>query len=204
MRTLPSRRFGGLVIILALMGALLGAACSGDDGPAGTQGSKGDKGDPGAQGPAPSQADIVTAIGAAVPALLPQIAPQLTGPEGPAGPPGPPGVPGSAAQGGASLLLDKIVYTLDVDTDFLIVGSGFTEGEIVIVSLLLEGTESIIATAEADQNGAFAATPSIELVSERSTRAGVLPFLSAGAYTIRADGSEGSVATTPLWVTQAK
>ena len=171
----------------------MATACAGDIGPAGSQGPAGPTGASGAAGD-----------------------------DGLAGPPGPVGATGAAGTAGAdgaagsaasnaSIALDQLSYTLDTDAAWSIGGAGFESGEIVMVTLMMGGTEKMVGSATASADGTFDITPSTKLTSTHSTKIArqpgvskIQPFLAAGVYGVVATGSEGSSASATLRLVSAK
>ena len=170
----------------------MATACAGDVGPAGTVGPAGPAG----------------AVGAA-------------GDDGLAGPPGPVGATGAAGTAGAdgtdgvasnaSITLDQLSYTLDADAAWNIGGAGFKSGEIVLVTLMMSGTQKMVGSATASADGTFDIAPSTKLTSTHSTKIArqpgvskIQPFLAAGVYGLEAAGSEGSSASALLRLVAAK
>jgi hypothetical protein len=111
----------------------------------------------------------------------------------------------------ASITLDQLSYTLDSDAAWNIGGAGFKSGEIVMVTLMMGGTEKMVGSATASADGTFDITPSTKLASTHSTKIArqpgvskIQPFLAAGVYGVVATGSEGSSASATLRLVSAK
>ena len=123
----------------------------------------------------------------------PQGAPGPAGPAGPAGADGPQGPPGdSAPVSAAGISLDKDVYTIGSERTFTVTGWGFQPGESVLIIFHTDvygpGT---VAGIDASPYGTFEATPRGRFRMERIRSA-------PGTYTVRAEGSMGSLATAPI------
>ena len=167
------------VSFLAILGtvvALLLAACTGPigpDGASGAAGSSGSAGPEGSQGP----------VGPSGP----------NGVQGPVGPSGPAGAQGEKGDVGpqvnATLLTDKAAYDMSADTGISIIGAGFGAGESVAV--MLPVTRQMVAAGMANDSGAF----EFKSLSNFSVKA---LSLDAGVYSLRANGSQGSIASAPL------
>lgn len=173
------------VLATVLTTALLGAACGG----AGELGPAGPPGDRGPEGPAGARGD--------------------TGPAGPAGNPGPAGVTGPAGEAGpagpsALQPQARIATTLDtltLDEAFEVWGSGFAPDESVVVSLEIDDVlQRVIGDAKASDGGAFRVS-----VSAIGGDSRVRDRVEAGeVHTLLASGSEGSRASAPVTVLDAR
>ena len=158
------------ICVLALAVALVAAACQGDPGQTGPAGPAGVAGP---QGP--------------------------SGPEGPAGPAGPAGAdgaqgpPGDAAAGSAAgIRLDKDVYTLGEERTFTVTGWGFHPGESVLIIFHTDAYgPGTIGGVDASEFGTFESTQRGRFRMQRINS-------SPGVYTVRAEGSMGSLATAPI------
>jgi len=186
----PSGLF--LASIVAILSLMLLAACQGPAGAPGKPGLPGNPGNPGATGPSGpvgSQGD-----------------PGEPGAPGNPGNPGNPGAPGNrGAQGpigadasapAADIMVSKPAFYLD-DT-LTIAGSGFQRFEPVLVFFDLGGgKEPNLGFVDADRGGAWSISfLSVGAVSRISRSAAALA--SAGVVTLRADGVDGSTASTPV------
>ena len=113
-----------------------------------------------------------------------------TGPAGADGAQGPPGDPAPASAAGISL--EKAAYTLGSERTFTVTGWGFQPGESVLIIFHTDvygpGT---VAGIDASPYGTFKATPRGRFRMERIRSA-------PGTYTVRAEGSMGSLATAPI------
>ncbi|MBI2919230.1 MAG: hypothetical protein HYY01_14750 [Chloroflexi bacterium] len=116
-----------------------------------------------------------------------------TGATGPAGPPGAP-----APRSEADIALSS--YSPAIGSKVTVFGSGFKPGEAVLVVLekAVGGTEDyVMAGGEANAAGALEATTQQGTKTDVTSPA--LPAsLKPGRYTVRATGSEGTVATTGI------
>ena len=124
------------------------------------------------------------------------------------------GAGAAGADGGAgsnaSIALDQLSYPVDSGATWSIGGAGFQAGEIVMVTLMMGGTEKMVGSATATADGTFDITPSTKLTSTHSTKIArqpgvskIQPFLAAGVYGVVATGSEGSSASAPLRLVEA-
>ena len=179
MKRFSRGRFSGLVLMLTLVATLVIAACSSGDpgaqGPQGPGGLPGLPGNPGAAG--------------------------LQGVQGEPGLPGNPGLPGlqgvagvdgsDGAQIAAGVMLDKTVFVLGEDETFTLTGFGFMPNEVVIGKLLTSQDNLILVGATANAYGAFQVNPKdLDLTS--------LGALSAGVFTLKVTGTDGSMASAPM------
>ena len=164
-----------LAVLLLAVTLAAGVACQ---GPEGQQGPAGAAGAAGAAGGA--------------------------GARGPAGERGPAGAAAaSAARADANLALSN--YNPAIGSKVAVFGSGFKPGEAVLVVIekaVTGGEDYIMAGGEANAAGALEAT------TEQGTKADVsspaLPVsLKPGRYTVRATGSEGTVATAGISIKPA-
>ena len=179
MKRFSRGRFSGLVLMLTLVATLVIAACSSGDpgaqGPQGPGGLPGLPGNPGAAG--------------------------LQGVQGEPGLPGNPGLPGlqgvagvdgsDGAQIAAGVMLDKTVFVLGEDETFTLTGFGFMPNEVVIGKLQTSQDNLILVGATANAYGAFQVNPKdLDLTS--------LGALSAGVFTLKVTGTDGSMASAPM------
>ncbi len=179
MKRFSRGRFSGLVLMLTLVATLVIAACSSGDpgaqGPQGPGGLPGLPGNPGAAG--------------------------LQGVQGDPGLPGNPGLPGlqgvagvdgsDGAQIAAGVMLDKTVFVLGEDETFTLTGFGFMPNEVVIGKLQTSQDNLILVGATANAYGAFQVNPKdLDLTS--------LGALSAGVFTLKVTGTDGSMASAPM------
>ena len=178
MKRFSRGRFSGLVLMLTLVATLVIAGCSGSDGAQGPQGPKGEPGLPGNPG-LPGVQGI-------------QGIPGLPGNPGLPGLQGPPGADGQdGAQIAAGIMLDKSVFVLGADKTFTMTGYGFLPNEVVIAKLETAQDNLILVGATANAYGAFQVNPQdLDLTS--------LGALSAGVFTLRVTGTEGSLASAPM------
>ena len=181
MKRFSRGRFSGLVLMLTLVATLVIAGCAGDDGFAGAPGQPGQPGLPGLPGN-PGAAG-------------------LQGVQGEAGLPGNPGLPGlqgvagvdgsDGAQIAAGVMLDKTTYVLGVDETFTLTGYGFMPNEVVIGKLQTSQDNLILIGATANAYGAFQVNPrDLDLTS--------LGAISAGVFTLKVTGTDGSLASAPM------
>lgn len=179
MKRFSRGRFSGLVLMLTLVATLVIAGCSSGDpgaqGPQGPGGLPGLPGNPGAAG--------------------------LQGVQGEPGLPGNPGLPGlqgvagvdgsDGAQIAAGVMLDKTVFVLGEDETFTLTGFGFMPNEVVIGKLQTSQDNLILVGATANAYGAFQVNPKdLDLTS--------LGALSAGVFTLKVTGTDGSMASAPM------
>ena len=179
MKRFSRGRFSGLVLMLTLVATLVIAGCSSGDpgaqGPQGPGGLPGLPGNPGAAG--------------------------LQGVQGDPGLPGNPGLPGlqgvagvdgsDGAQIAAGVMLDKTVFVLGEDETFTLTGFGFMPNEVVIGKLQTSQDNLILVGATANAFGAFQVNPKdLDLTS--------LGALSAGVFTLKVTGTDGSMASAPM------
>ncbi|MCY4449928.1 MAG: hypothetical protein OXE02_13910 [Chloroflexi bacterium] len=123
----------------------------------------------------------------------PQGAAGPAGPAGPAGADGAQGPPGdSAPVSAAGISLDKAVYTLGSERTFTVTGWGFQPGESVLIIFHTDvygpGT---VGGVDASPYGTFESTQRGRFRMDRISSA-------PGTYTVRAEGSMGSLATAPI------
>ena len=116
-----------------------------------------------------------------------------TGSAGPAGADGAQGPPGdSAPVSAAGISLDKAAYTLGSERTFTVTGWGFQPGESVLIIFHTDAYgPGTIAGVDASAFGTFEVTQRGRFRMERIRS-------SPGTYTVRAEGSMGSLATAPI------
>ena len=188
-------RWGQLSLVLLLsISVVVFLACKGSTGPTGSQGPAGSSGTTGPAGPEGPQGPAGER-GLAGP----------TGAPGDLGSPGPPGALGpggpsgeDAVSPGARIALDKSELTIDEPLE--IWGSGFNSEEQVILRLLIDDVNQPIigggrgAQVIANESGAFAVN-----FDEIDADAAAL-----GIRTIIAEGAEGSRASVPVMIIDAR
>ncbi len=189
MKTRPNQHVVTLILASALSLLLL-AACAGpqgDPGPTGPQGAVGPAGPAGPEGP---------------PGLRgPAGEPGIRGPQGLQGPPGVPGAPGPAGEPATAYAsIAASAPVLYLDGAFEVWGSGFQPSESVEVYFDLDvGLQVIVGFVEAGPGGAWALQ--IERMSSIRGLADNASRLTNGKpLTLMAEGSEGSMASTPVAV----
>ncbi len=140
------------------------------------------EGEPGERGPA-GPAGAAGAAGAAGPA----------GPPGPAGADGPAGPPGDPAPASAAgIALDQDAYTIGSERTFTVTGWGFHPGESVFIIFHTDAYgPGTLGAADASEFGTFVLTQRGRFRMDRVNS-------SPGTYTVRAEGSMGSLATAPI------
>ncbi len=113
-----------------------------------------------------------------------------TGPAGADGAQGPPGDPAPASAAGISL--DKAAYTLGSERTFTVTGWGFLPGESVLIIFHTDAYgPGTIGGVDASEFGTFESTQRGRFRMDRVSS-------SPGTYTVRAEGSMGSLATAPI------
>ena len=175
-------RMVGLLLVLGVLVSIL-AACAGETGPAGTQGATGAAGANGTDG-----------------------ADGKDGAEGPAGPMGPDGPAGKAGAKGdmgdagpqvaAGIKFANSVFSLEDRGSLNLMGWGFQAGETVLVTMQTNVRDEILMGPDASDFGAFDKTQSASRVS-------IAPSTAPGVYTVKAEGSNGTIATTYLMVVES-
>ena len=114
------------------------------------------------------------------------------GPAGPSGPPGPVGEPAPQSRATLTVQVNEAGGNKSVD----IQGSGFVPGETIGVTIL--GKNEIYwglgKPLTANESGAFA----YQMTSRQISRLGTVLIPDVTVYTVKATGSEGSVASGPL------
>ena len=123
-------------------------------------------------------------------------APGAAGPAGPAGPAGadgaqgPPGDPAPVSAAGISL--DKAAYTIGSERTFTVSGWGFQPGESVLIIFHTDAYgPGTVAGVDASAFGTFESAPAGRFRMDRISS-------NPGTYTVRAEGSMGSLATAPI------
>jgi hypothetical protein len=92
----------------------------------------------------------------------------------------------------AGISLDKAAYTLGSERTFTVTGWGFQPGESVLIIFHTDAYgPGTIAGADASAFGTFEVTQRGRFRMERIRS-------SPGTYTVRAEGSMGSLATAPI------
>ena len=195
---LPKSSILMLVLTSALAMAIL-VACQGPAGPAGEPGLPGNSGLPGIQG----QQGIQGAQGD----------PGLPGLPGNPGAPGKPGLPGLAGlqgiQGPAGIdgvspeaRIEPSTRHLAMDAGLSIDGSGFRRYETVDIVFALRATTPVLTTIQADDAGSFSVTiPTLNSIRKVTTNAKTIK--ETPVITLRAEGSDGSLASIPVRVAAA-
>ena len=182
----PRSRAFGMVLILAMLAALVMAAC-GPDGAQGAQGPQGPPGEPGLPGLPGNPGDA--------------------GVQGPPGDPGHPGNPGfqglQGPQGPVGIsTIATVVISLEngpvvsgAENSFTVTGAGFSPGDAIFGELFTGEEPLSMVGSTVGESGAFSATASLDL-----TRLA----LGQGAYTLFVRDNSGNNATAPLAITAAK
>ncbi len=180
MKRFSRGRFSGLVLMLTLVATLVMAGCEGAPGAQGPQG----QGEPGLPG-------LPGNPGAA----------GLQGVQGEPGLPGNPGLPGihgiagadgsDGAQIAAGVMLDKTTFVLGEDETFTLTGYGFMPNEVVIGKLQTAQDNLILVGATANAYGAFQVNPQDLNLTK-------LGAISAGVYTLKVAGTDGSLASAGM------
>ena len=170
------------VFIIALVG------CS--DGAPGAPGLPGNPGNPGAAGP---QGEPGEPGEPGLPGL-----PGNPGAPGAPGPQGPAGADGADAPVVPKASLSASSPSVSMDGELTVSGGGFEPGEAVVIHLVIDESLSVIVGggrgAQVAANGAGAFEVAFSSISEDSdviARAG-------GSATLEAQGGSGSVASTPI------
>ncbi len=175
-------RMVGLLLVLGLMLSVL-AACAGADGAVGDRGPQGAAGNNGADG----QDGQDGREGAAGP----------MGPDGPTGKAGAKGDMGVAGpQVDAGIKLTDSVFSLEARGSVTVTGWGFNAGETVLITIQTDVRDEILMGPDANAYGAFEKTQSAKRVS-------IAGSTTPGVYTVRAEGSEGTIATTYLTIVES-
>lgn len=180
-----------LSIVIALASAVLLVACTGPQGPPGDPGLPGLPGNPGNPGePGPQGAPGLPGE----PGLPGN--PGNPGLQGPTGPPGPQGEPAVSPEAGVSVS-SMAVY---LDQELTVSGSGFLKYEPVIVYIDLgDGVEPTLGFVDSNRGGAWSVRLR-PLGGESSVARNSAEILSQGVVTVKAQGADGSTASTALHV----
>ena len=184
-----------LSIVIALASAVLLVACTGPQGPPGDPGLPGLPGNPGNPGePGPQGAPGEPGL----PGLPGNPGnPGLQGPQGDQGPAGPAAV---SPEAGVSVS-SGAVY---LDGELTVSGSGFLKYEPVIVYIDLgDGAEPTLGFVDSNRGGAWSLTLR-PLGGESSVSRNSAEILSQGVVTVKAQGADGSTASTALHVMGAE
>ena len=187
-----------LALIFSLFSILVLVACTGPQGEPGLPGLPGNPGNPGPLGISgePGLAGLPGNPGNSG-------NPGPQGPQGTEGLQGPPGLPGVSPE--ASLMVSSGV--MSVDESINISGSGFLPGEPVTLVLVIDNIVSYVVggrTAEqptANAAGAFAVSFD-SIKGEGRGERGALER-APGIRTLRAEGEDGSRASSPVMITSA-
>ena len=180
-----------LSIVIAMASAVLLVACTGPQGPPGEPGLPGLPGNPGHPGePGPQGAPGEPGL----PGLPGNPGnPGLQGVQGIQGPPGPAAV---SPEGGLAVS-PGAVY---LDQEVTVSGSGFLKYEPVIVFIDLgDGAEPTLGFVDSNRGGAWSLTLR-PLGGETSVSRNSGEILSQGVVTVKAQGADGSTASTALHV----
>ena len=183
-----------LSIVIAMASAVLLVACTGPAGPPGEPGLPGLPGNPGNPGePGPQGAPGEPGL----PGLPGNPGnPGLQGPQGDQGPAGPAAV---SPEAGVSVS-SNAVY---LDQEVTISGSGFLKYEPVIVFIDLgDGAEPTLGFVDSNRGGAWSLHLR-PLGGESSVSRNSGEILSQGVVTVKAQGADGSIASTALHVVGA-
>ena len=184
-----------LSIVIALASAVLLVACTGPQGPPGDPGLPGLPGNPGNPGEAGPQ-------GAPGEPGLPGLPgnpgnPGLQGVQGIQGPPGPAAV---SPEAGVSVSSTSVY----LDQTVTVSGSGFLKYEPAIVYIDLgDGVEPTLGFVDSNRGGAWSLTLR-PLGSESSVSRNSNEILGQGVVTVKAQGADGSTASTALHVIGAE
>ena len=175
-------RMVGLLLVLGLVVSVL-AACAGEVGPAGDRGPQGAAGNNGTDGTDGRDG----AEGAAGP----------MGPDGPAGKTGAKGDTGaSGPQIVAGINFADPIYSLEDRGSLNLKGWGFQAGETVLVTMQTNVRDEILMGPDANDFGSFDKTQSAKRVT-------IAPGTTPGIYTVKAEGTDGTLATTYLTVVES-
>ena len=184
-----------LSIVIAMASAVLLVACTGPQGPPGDPGlpglpgNPGNPGEPGPQG-APGEPGLPGLPGN----------PGNPGLQGPEGPQGPQGAAAVSPEAGVSVS-SAAVY---LDQGVTISGSGFLKYEPAIVFIDLgDGVEPTLGFVDSNRGGAWSLTLR-PLGGETSVSRNSNEILSQGVVTVKAQGADGSTASTALHVMGAE
>ena len=184
-----------LSIVIALASAVLLLACTGPAGPAGGPGFPGLPGNPGNPGEPGGQG----APGAPGEPGLPGN-PGNPGLQGAQGSPGPQGEPAVSPEAGVSVS-SMAIY---LDQELIVSGSGFLKYEPAIVYIDLgDGVEPTLGFVDSNRGGAWSVRLR-PLGGESSVSRNSGEILSQGVVTVKAQGADGSTASTALHVMGAE
>ena len=198
---LPKPSIFMLVLTSILTIAIL-SACEGPPGATGASGLPGLSGNPGISGVQGGQG-IQGAQGD--PGL-----PGFPGNPGAPGKPGLPGLPGMQGVQGISgadgvspeARIEASTRSLTMDAGLTVDGSGFRRYETIDLVFALRATTPVIATIQADDAGSFTVNvPTLGSIRKVHTNASTI--LSTNVITLRAEGSDGSLASVPVRVVEA-
>lgn len=184
-----------LSIVIAMASAVLLVACTGPQGPPGDPGlpglpgNPGNPGEPGPQG-APGEPGLPGLPGN----------PGNPGLQGPEGPQGPQGAAAVSPEAGVSVSAAGVY----LDQSVTISGSGFLKYEPAIVFIDLgDGVEPTLGFVDSNRGGAWSLTLR-PLGGENSVSRNSNEILSQGVVTVKAQGADGSTASTALHVMGAE
>ena len=184
-----------LSIVIAMASAVLLVACTGPQGPPGEPGLPGLPGNPGHPGePGPQGAPGEPGL----PGLPGN--PGNPGLQGPEGPQGPQGAAAVSPEAGVSVSASGVY----LDQAVTISGSGFLKYEPAIVFIDLgDGVEPTLGFVDSNRGGAWSLTLR-PLGGENSVSRNSNEILSQGVVTVKAQGADGSTASTALHVMGAE
>ena len=190
------------VLIIALVGCAQGdPGAPGLPGNPGNPGNAGSEGAPGAPGE-PGQPGESGAPGAPGEPGLPGL-PGNPGAPGAPGPQGPAGVDGADAPAIPKASLSASSSSVSMDGELTVTGGGFEAGEVVVIQLVVDESLSIIVGggqgAQVAANGAGAFEVTFSSLSEDSD----VISRASGAATLEAQGGSGSVASTPIVISDS-
>lgn len=192
MKKSPSRGFL-LALSVALTSVLILAACEGPRGPRGVPGVPGAPGSPGSPGApgAPGKPGLPGAPGNPG-------KPGLPGVQGLGGPQGPEGQPGVSPEA-ALAVADGTLYLDNVQ----VWGSGFNALEAVTVFINWDDTlQPLLGFVDADEGGSFVLSANASSIAAIQQ---LTPSLVAAAVvSLKAEGSDGSLASVPVAVVENK
>ena len=184
----PSRGFL-LALSVSLISVLILAACEGPRGTSGNPGIPGAPGNPGSPGApgAPGKPGLPGAPGNPGKPGLPGVQ-GLSGPEGPAGDAG-------VSPEAALTVADSTLYLDSVQ----VWGSGFKALEAVTVFINWDDTlQPLLGFVDADEGGAFVL--SADATSITAIQQLTPSLVGAAAVAVKAEGSDGSLASVPVAV----
>jgi len=171
------KRVGFLLGLLSLF-ALVASACAGAEGARGPAGPSGAAGAQGPAGESPSDAQISALIDEALASSI--------------------GLPAEA-----NIHTNKGSYVIGTDTKFVTYGSGFDGGEDVLIELILHDRIVMVGGTTADEFGEWEYTPDKRFKIVAPPAKGYSFGMDPGAYMVKAQGFNGSVAYTPILFTNA-